>query len=198
MSSWPGGGASADGVAVGPRAPLFRSVVGDYSTPTTHDKDILLSLWTPDGERPVSRDPQPSTAPPTETGAGLTPDVAAALEAAGIDVESLTPQQRQEAAAMMTEMAQVREQLLSTPAVDVVANHLMGIYELAAIHLGENPPNFGEATIAIEALRSVLERLEGQFGENEAVLRKALSQLQMTFVQLKEAVTKNESSPTAD
>lgn len=157
-----------------------------------------MSLWTPDGERPVSRDPQPSTAPPTETGAGLTPDVAAALEAAGIDVESLTPQQRQEAAAMMTEMAQVREQLLSTPAVDVVANHLMGIYELAAIHLGENPPNFGEATIAIEALRSVLERLEGQFGENEAVLRKALSQLQMTFVQLKEAVTKNESSPTAD
>ena len=29
----------------------------------------------------------------------------------------------------------------AVPAAEIIANHLMGIYELAAIHLGENPPN---------------------------------------------------------
>jgi hypothetical protein len=126
------------------------------------------------------------------------PDVAAALEAAGIDVASLTPEQLADATAMMTEMAEVRRQLLDTPAADVVANHLMGIYELAAIHLGENPPNFAEATLAIEALRVVLERLEGHFGENETVLKQALSQLQMTFVQLKGEVQPADEADGAD
>ncbi len=160
-----------------------------YSTRTDDPKDILLSLWTPDGERPVSRETTPSApstpSAPAEGGEELSPEIAAALAAAGIDVASLTPEQQTEAAVMMAEMAQVRQQLLSTPAIDVVANHLMGIYELAAIHLGENPPDFSEATVGIEALRAVLERLEGSFGENEPVLRQALSQLQMTFVQLK-------------
>ena len=46
-----------------------------------------------------------------------------------------------------------------------------------------------DPTVAIEALRAVLDRLGTAFGENEAVLRQALGQLQMTFVQLKEQVT---------
>jgi hypothetical protein len=81
--------------------------------------------------------------------------------------------------------------MLSVPATDIIANHLMGFYELAAIHLGENPPNFGEATIAIEALRAVLDRLGEKFGEHHAVLAQALTQLQMTFVQLKEQIAEH-------
>ena len=71
----------------------------------------------------------------------------------------------------------------------------MGIYELGAIHLGENPPNFAEATIAIEALRAVLDRLSGKFADAEPVLRQALTQLQQVFVELKEQVEARPGSP---
>lgn len=138
-----------------------------------------MSLWTPDGERPVQKS---SANPKIE----VTEELAEALAAAGVDVNDLGPEQIAEAQAMLAEMGRVRQEMLSVPAAEIVANHLMGIYELGAIHLGENPPNFAEATVAIEALRAVLERLEGKFGEAEAVLRQALAQLQQAFVQLKE------------
>ena len=153
-----------------------------------------MSLWTPDGERPVSRTSPSSPTASSSGGAGgplasPPPELRAALAEAGIDIDQLTPEQITEATAMLAEMGRVREEMLSVPAAEVIANHLMGIYELAAIHLGENPPNFVEATVAIEALRAVLDRLGAEFGDNEAVLRQALGQLQMTFVQLKEQVT---------
>lgn len=146
-----------------------------------------MSLWTPDGERPVSRTPaDPAGSGQQPPGAAPPPEVREALAQAGIDVDQLTPEQLAEAGQMLAEMGRVRQEMLSVPAVDIVANHMMGLYELAAIHLGENPPNFAEATVAIEALRAVLEHLGTQLGQNEPVLRQALSQLQMTFVQLKE------------
>jgi hypothetical protein len=153
-----------------------------------------VSLWTPDGERPVSRtspadvtaaNPQGGTA-----GAGTPPpELRQALAEAGIDIDQLTPEQVQEATQMLAEMSRVRQEMLSVPAAEIIANHLMGIYELAAIHLGENPPNFVEATVAIEALRAVLDRIGKEFGENEQVLQQALQQLQVTFVALKDQVT---------
>jgi hypothetical protein len=66
----------------------------------------------------------------------------------------------------------------------VVANHVMGFYELAAIHLSQQPPSFTEATVAIDAMRGVLERLPGRLGDNEQTLRDALSQLQLAYVEL--------------
>lgn len=155
-----------------------------------------MSLWTPDGERPVSR-PQPGGAPTPAT-PNISPDLRQALAEAGIDVDDLSPEQVAQATAMLAEMSEVRQELLSTPATHVIANHLMGIYELGAIHLGENPPNFGEAHHAIEALRAVLEHMGSAFGENEAVLRQALAQLQMAFVQLKEQVAPAPGEVAAD
>jgi hypothetical protein len=143
-----------------------------------------VSLWTPDGDIPVNRTPNQSSA---GTGPAPSPELRAALAEAGINIDELTAEQQAEAAAMLMEMARVREEMLSVPATDVIANHLMGIYELGAIHLAQNPPNFNEATVAIEAFRAVLERLSTAFGENEVILRQALSQMQLTFVQLKEA-----------
>lgn len=144
-----------------------------------------MSLWTPGGEHPVDRKHE-------NTSFEITPDVRAALAEAGVDVDALTPEQQQQALQMLTEMAQAREQLLSVPASDVIANHVMGLYELGAIHLGENPPHFAESAIAIEAIRGVLERCEGKLGENEPVLRQALAQLQTSFVQLKEHLESQE------
>jgi len=86
----------------------------------------------------------------------------------------------------MAEMAEVQQRIAEAPAAEVLANHLMGFYELGAIHLSQQPPNFTEAAVAIDALRVVLEGMAGRLGENEATLREALAQIQMAFVQLKD------------
>ena len=88
--------------------------------------------------------------------------------------------------AMAAEMDAVRQQLASVPAAVVVANHAMGLYELAAIHLSADPPAFGEAQVAIDAMGAIVEGLKGRLGDNETVLVDALGQLRLAFVQLKQ------------
>jgi hypothetical protein len=89
-------------------------------------------------------------------------------------------------------MDEVRQQLASVPAAVVVANHAMGLYELAAIHLSSQPPNFAEAQVAIDAMAAIVERLQGRLGENEPTLNDALNQLKMAYVQLKGAASTTE------
>jgi hypothetical protein len=136
-----------------------------------------MSLWTPGGEHDV---------PDDRPGGGAGPDQFA--DFGDIDPEQLTDEQRAQLEAMAGEMAQVRAQLLSVPASTVVANHVMGLYELAAIHLSSQPPNLSEGRVAIDAMAGVVEALEGRLGENEPVLRDALAQLRLAFVQLQGAL----------
>lgn len=89
--------------------------------------------------------------------------------------------------ALAGEMAEVRRQLASVPASTVVANHAMGLYELAAIHLLQQPPRFDQASLAIDAMGALVEALEGRLGEAEPTLRDALVQLRLTFVQVRAA-----------
>ena len=132
----------------------------------------MSSLWTPGGEHPVdpkigsnqpSDEPQPASVP---------------------DLESLSPEEQSQAEALAHEMAAVREQLASTPAALVVANHLMGLYELAAIHLSQQPANMDEASVAIDALGAVIEVLPDRLGEAEVTLRDALHQIRLAYVQV--------------
>ncbi len=88
---------------------------------------------------------------------------------------------------MAAEMASVREQLASVPASVVVANHAMGLYELAAIHLSQQPPVPAEAKVAIDAFAALIDALHGRLGPDEPVLVDALSQLRLAFVQVAEA-----------
>ena len=90
------------------------------------------------------------------------------------------------AESLASEMAAARDRLAQVPAATVVANHAMGLYELAAIHLSQEPPNFGEATIAIDAMAALIDRLPGRLGDDEATLRESLSQLRMAFVVLRD------------
>ena len=62
----------------------------------------------------------------------------------------------------------------------------MGIYELAAIHISNQPPSIDEAKIAIDAMAAILSDLQGRLGQNENVLREALQQIQIAFVQISE------------
>lgn len=122
-----------------------------------------MSIWTPGGEhRP---EPEPTDRPPS--------------------VEDLSPEDRARLEEMQQQMAEVREQLLATPAAVVIANHAMGIYELAAIHLTAERPKLAEATLAIDALGALVEGLEGRLGESEPTLREALTQLRAAFVEVK-------------
>lgn len=110
----------------------------------------------------------------------------------------ISDEERERAEALAKEMSEVRDRLAKTPASVVVGNHVMGLYELAAIHLSQQPPNFSEATVAIDAMTAVIERLPGRLGDNEQVLRDALSQLQLAFVQLKEREASAAAGTQAD
>jgi len=73
---------------------------------------------------------------------------------------------------------------VSTPAEVVIANHAYGLFELAAIHLSQQPPRLDDARLAVDAMASLVENLEGRLGEPEQSLRDALSQIRLAFVQI--------------
>ena len=134
-----------------------------------------MSLWTPDGEHEVTkgsdRDPNPQVNDDNEL-----------TDLPGFD--DLTPEQQEQARAMAAELAAARERLSQTPAAEVIANHVMGIYELAAIHLSNDVPNLSEAKVAIDAMSGIVASLVGRLGENETVIKDALQQIQMAYVQM--------------
>jgi hypothetical protein len=145
-----------------------------------------MSLWTPGGEHEVPRggDGDPSGAPPEPQG---TPPPAPGGFPGGIDPSELSDEEREQLEAAAAEMAEVQRRVAAAPASDVIANHVMGFYELAAIHLSQQPPNLPQATVAIDAMRAVIENLVGRLGEAETTLKEALGQVQMAFVQLSES-----------
>ena len=146
----------------------------------------MSSLWTPGGEHPVdhptSADPADTAAPPPDH--SLDDEIAAALPE-GVRLDDLSPEERAGAEEMIKEMASARERLVNTPAAAIVANHAMGLYELAALHLSAQTPNFAEATVAIDALSAIVNGLQGRLGEAEPSVAHALDQIRMAFVQLK-------------
>ncbi|MDW3218811.1 MAG: DUF1844 domain-containing protein [Acidimicrobiales bacterium] len=153
----------------------------------------MSSLWTPGGEHPVDRStPTPPSDAPPAGDPSLDDEIAAALPE-GVTLDDLSPEERARAEEMIREMAEARGRLLETPAAMIVANHGMGLYELAALHLSQETPNFTEATVAIDALAAIIEKLEGRLGEAEATLTEALDQLRMVFVQLKNQGAPSES-----
>ena len=132
----------------------------------------MSTFWTPSGERPIPRD-EPA-APPAS---GPRPEPGGP-EGYGDDFSEEE---------MRAEMLAMQEQLLRTPAAVVVANHGIAMLELAAVHLGQEPPRLADASVAIDALAGILDAVGPRMGENEAPLRQALQQLRMAFVEAKTA-----------
>lgn len=86
---------------------------------------------------------------------------------------------------MEDELASMQQELVNTPASVVIANHAIGLFQLAALHLSVQPPNLEQGQLAIDALGALVEGLRGRLDEHEASLVDALAQLRMAFVQLK-------------
>ena len=146
----------------------------------------MSSLWTPDGERPVSREPDtPSGDAGAPPGAG--DPLRAAAAAMGVDLDTLSDEERAQLQAELAEMMRVRREVAATPASEMLTNYLMRFFDLATIYLEGEPPAFAETATVIEAFRSVLDGVGDRLGDNQAVLQEALGQLQMIFVQVKNA-----------
>jgi len=126
----------------------------------------MSSFWTPSGEHQV---PSPGHDAPE---ADLAPGYGAEGE---VDPEM--------AAAMEEQMRQAQEQLLSVPAAQIVSNHLIGLFELAALHLRVDPPNLEEARIPIDAMGLVVDNMGDQIADGQT-LTAALQQIRMAYVEV--------------
>jgi hypothetical protein len=138
-----------------------------------------MSLWTPGGEHTPEPEPGPDAAGDESSLADLSPEDRARLED------------------MQAEMAQVREQLLAAPASVVVANHAMGLYELAAIHLTAPAPRLAEASLAIDALAALVEGLGNRLGEADATLSDGLAQLRGAYLDVRARTSGDDATPEA-
>ncbi|MGC8626941.1 MAG: hypothetical protein ACP5VR_05170 [Acidimicrobiales bacterium] len=94
------------------------------------------------------------------------------------------------------ELDAMREELARAPAEVVVANHALGLWELAALHLSHEPPQLPSARLAIDALAALVEGLSGRLGEAEEALKEALAQARMAFVRVSNAERAKHPGPT--
>jgi hypothetical protein len=86
-------------------------------------------------------------------------------------------------------LSEIKQRLAEVPPEVVVVNHAMGLYELAAIHLGASPPRLPEAALAIDAVGCLVEGLGDRLGPDAPTLRDALQNIRFAFVQLKNSGT---------
>ena len=98
------------------------------------------------------------------------------------------------------ELAALRElhaRLAATPVADVIVNHAIGIWQLALVHLGvvtppdeqgrRPAPDLAAAGLAIDALAALVDGLVDRLGDGEPMLRDALLQAQMLYVEIADA-----------
>ncbi len=129
----------------------------------------MSSFWTPDGEHTIQPESQNDE---------IDPNVG--------EFDHLSPEDQERAEAMVKEMAAAQERIAQTPVAVVISTPLMGLYELAAIHLSQQPPNLKDASLAIDALGAVMDKLVNQLGESEETLKDALHQIRMAYVSLEQ------------
>jgi len=130
----------------------------------------MSTLWTPgDGEpNPVQGEPaRPSKPEPgPDPGPSMSPEAAA-------------------------EMNRIRSEIASVAVADHIANHAIGLWQLAIIHLSPEEPRaarLDEARLAIDAMACLVDGLGADLGENAETLQEALSQLRLAYVEISEQV----------
>ncbi len=86
-------------------------------------------------------------------------------------------------------MQEARDRLAEVPAEVVITNHVMGLYELAAIHLSASPPDLHQSVLAIDAVACLVDGLGERLGDDYATMQDALNNIRLAFVQIKGQVT---------
>ena len=135
----------------------------------------MSRFWTPSGEHEV---------PNEDNGGGAFDPQVSGVGDPEIDPET--------AAAMEQQLREAQEQLLSVPAGQIVANHVIGLFELAALHLRVDPPNLDEARLPIDAMGILVEQLGDQLPEHQT-LAAALHQIRLAFVEVQNQTPDDET-----
>jgi hypothetical protein len=94
-------------------------------------------------------------------------------------------------------LREAQARLAEVPVEVVVTNHVMGLYELAAIHLAADPPDLLGSALAIDAVACLVEGLGDRIGADAPTLRNALANIRLAFVQVKGAVAPGAGSAEA-
>lgn len=95
-------------------------------------------------------------------------------------------------------MLQARAQLAEVPAEVIVTNHVMGLYELGAIHLSATPPDLVNAVLAIDAMACLVEGLGDRLGDDAPTMQDALANIRLAFVSIKSQLTGESATPPSD
>ena len=138
----------------------------------------MSSIWTPSGEY------QPKDEP----------DGPATVAAPGTDAGDERAQGEPITAEELEALRKLHEQLRATPAVDVVANHVVQLFQLALVYLGAGAApesadaapaaDLVQAAIVIDAMAAIVDGLGPRLGDHEQTLRDALTQLQLLWVEI--------------
>jgi hypothetical protein len=94
-------------------------------------------------------------------------------------------------AELEAEMRRARDELASVPVADIIANHAVGLWQLAVLHLTPEPtadgsaePHLYEAGLAIDAFAALVEGLGDRLAPHDEAMREALTQLRLAFVEV--------------
>lgn len=131
----------------------------------------MSELWTPG-----SGEPRDASSTPDDVPAGTAPGGSAP------------------SAEELEAVRELHERLAATPVADVIVNHAIGIWQLALVHLGvvtppdeqgrRPAPDLAAAGLAIDALAALVDGLTDRLGDGEPMLRDALLQAQMLYVEI--------------
>jgi hypothetical protein len=117
------------------------------------------------------------------------------LDPDSLDPDSLDPETSDAIAEAERAMQEARERLADVPAEIVITNHVMGLYELAAIHLSASPPDLRQSVLAIDAVACLVDGLGERLGEDHPTMRDALNNIRLAFVQIKSQVEDADDRP---
>jgi len=146
----------------------------------------VSSLWTPDGEYKVPRPDDAGTPSGARPGSGASPPPGrppSASARAGQQEEAGDTQPSEE------ELRQLARELAEAPVEDIIANHCYGLFELAALHLSQQPVNLQAARLAIDAMGHLVDGLGERLGAHAGSLADGLTQLRLAFVRIAGAAT---------
>lgn len=141
----------------------------------------MSGLWTPGGQ---DEPEHPSTeAQMGGYGTGEPGDV-------GEEGPSPGEPSQEELAAAREQLRKVREELSATPVSDIVANHAIGLWQLAVLHLGlddeAGEAKLPEAKLAVDAMAALVEGVADRLGEHREPLEAALTNVRLAYVRVSE------------
>ncbi|MGH3733219.1 MAG: hypothetical protein ACRDVC_07595 [Acidimicrobiales bacterium] len=79
--------------------------------------------------------------------------------------------------------------LKATPVEMILGNHLFVLFQVAALRLGETPPDLKAAQLVIDTVSAMVNAADERLGEHAELYRSALAEVQQAYVRAKKSTT---------